>query len=255
MNRFIYSFFGIVGGLTIPFSWLLWRAFSTRKAWWLTWFKSEFKQHDQVYILLAFFSVTLLVAVGYFIGWMKDEEEQESKSIKDSHESLSQLASSDGLTGLYNARYVHDRLDIEIENAYRSPLTCLLLDIDHFKKINDTYGHPFGDTVLVQVAQILKKSIRRVDDVVGRLGGEEFIVILPHTPQDRALTVAERIRDAVESEDFKFDNKRVTVTVSIGVVSYPFEGLSDKKTMLKAVDEALYVAKRSGRNRVMVYTA
>lgn len=252
MTRFFYAFLGFFSGFLVPFVWLLIRAYSTRRDWWEKWLHNEFRKHDEVYLVLSIVAVGAFSLMGYFLGKLKDDAEMETSRVRDTNVQLSELASTDGLTGLFNTRYIHERLDVEIENAFRSPLTCLLVDIDHFKKINDNYGHPFGDEVLVTVSSLLKNAVRGAD-AVGRLGGEEFLVLLPHTPGDSALNVAERIRFGVESQPFVYQEKSVNVTVSVGVVSYPSPALQTKEDMMKAVDQALYAAKKGGRNRIVIW--
>jgi diguanylate cyclase (GGDEF)-like protein len=253
-RRFLYSFYGIVWGLSVPGVWFLWRAFSARKKWWITFTQTEMHAHYEVYICLAAVAVALFAIIGYWLGKRRHELIEHAESIQVANAELEQLATTDALTGLFNPRYMTERLEIELENALRSPLTCLLIDVDHFKKINDTHGHPFGDAVLVAVASAMRRSVRRVDSV-GRLGGEEFLVILPDTPATRATIVAERIREAVAAEAVEQDGKSVRATVSVGVVTYPADGLTDRATLLKAADSALYAAKRAGRNRVMIWEA
>jgi diguanylate cyclase (GGDEF)-like protein len=143
---------------------------------------------------------------------------------------------------------------METAHERLAPLACLLVDVDHFKRINDTYGHPYGDFVLVTVAKLLRKLVRRLD-AVGRLGGEEFLIVMPNTPQEAAMAVAERIRQVVGDEIFLANEKHVKVTVSIGVVRFPSSELNDKESLFKAVDEALYAAKNNGRNRVITWNS
>lgn len=164
-DRVLYSLIGSVVGLTIPFDWLLWRAFSARKDWWMSWLKTEFTRHGSTYILMAVLAVAVFAALGYFLGQQRDEMTEESEQARSNNAELSALANTDGLTGLLNARAVHEQLEFEMENSYRTPLTILLLDIDHFKKINDTYGHPFGDDVLAGVARLVRGNVRRSDPV------------------------------------------------------------------------------------------
>jgi len=201
-------------------------------------------RHGNVYLTLAICAVAVFGILGYLIGQQRSDFFEEAESIKGANAELEHLAATDGLTGLLNARTVRERLQIELENAYRAPLACLIIDLDHFKKINDKHGHPYGDAVLVDFSAILKKAVRRID-VVGRLGGEEFIVILPDTAVDRALMVAERIRTMVKAE--------TNVTASIGVAVHPTEELRDGPALLQAADEALYEAKKAGRNRVVLW--
>ncbi|MCG3205155.1 MAG: hypothetical protein KCHDKBKB_01873 [Elusimicrobia bacterium] len=252
VGRLLFSIGGILAGLMVPFSWFLWRAFSSRHEWWMAFLKKEMSHHHEIYICTGLFSVMIFSIVGYLLGKKNDDLRLESKNVEDSNRTLNHLATTDGLTGLFNARYMNDRMNIEIEGSRISPLTCLLVDVDHFKRINDGYGHPFGDEVLVRVAQIMKQSARRIDPV-GRMGGEEFLVLLPGAPCRRAQEIAQKIRRDVSNEPFLFEGKPVHVTVSVGLATCPSIGISNQSELLHAVDEALYSAKRSGRNRVVAW--
>lgn len=163
------------------------------------------------------------------------------------HEETERLATTDGLTGLLNRRTFNTVLDRRFREAdrYRRPLSLLLLDIDHFKKVNDTHGHPAGDAVLRGVARIAQRCARETD-AVARYGGEELALILPETDADGARAVAERIRKAVEAAQHPTEQGAVRVTVSIGVAT---QGPSPEE-MVEGADKALYRAKQGGRNRV-----
>lgn len=166
--------------------------------------------------------------------------------------SVRRLAETDGLTGALNYRRLHDQLRTEIARSHRygHALSVLMLDIDNFKQLNDTYGHPEGDRLLRQIAAILRSGARTVD-YVGRTGGEEFVILLPETSKDAAYGVAERIRCAVEAEAvLRIRDETVRKTVSIGVAAYPEDALSADE-LLQRADEALYRAKRSGKNCVI----
>jgi diguanylate cyclase (GGDEF)-like protein len=191
---------------------------------------------------------------GYFLGRHSDNIGDYSDSVQETLEKVNQLAITDALTSVHNARYLHDQLSTETESAkrYNTPLTCLMLDIDDFKAVNDKFGHPTGDIILMTLAKVLRQCVRRVD-IVGRLGGEEFLVVMPHTSCDIAFPVAERIRQTVECLPFKSGTQDISVTVSIGVACYPASGIADKSDLLKAADDALYEAKRSGKNRTVVW--
>lgn len=249
--RILYSLYGTLAGLTIPSGWFLWRAFVSRREWWLKWGHAELTRNAEIYIVLSIFAVLGFALLGYLIGSHKSNLLEETENIHDEKRELEELASTDGLTGLFNARTMRDRLAIEIENAHRSPLTVLLIDLDFFKKINDRFGHPFGDAVLIKAAEIMKRTVRRMDSV-GRMGGEEFLIILPDTAAERGLDVAERVREALQKEPFVFDGQSARVTASIGV-AVTSESIRDGVTLLKIVDEALYDAKNSGRNRVVLW--
>ncbi|MDI6739981.1 MAG: diguanylate cyclase, partial [Candidatus Edwardsbacteria bacterium] len=170
------------------------------------------------------------------------------------YEQTEQLAVTDGLTGVFNHRYFQEFLERELNRAkrYRHTLSLIMLDIDHFKDVNDTMGHPTGDCVLQQVAAALKKQARDVD-LVARYGGEEFMVVLPETGKREAQNIANRIR--VQVRDFIFKDERQRdlrrVTVSLGVASFPEDG-ADKNELIDYVDKALYRAKAGGRDQVKV---
>jgi two-component system, cell cycle response regulator len=164
-------------------------------------------------------------------------------------------AATDGLTGLPNRRAFVEKLDEMLHRAARfgTPVSMLMLDVDHFKKVNDTYGHPVGDQVLRRLAGLLHESIREAVDIAARFGGEEFAVLLENTAMDGALNLAERLRSGLEDETFiHMEGSQATqfhVTVSIGVASYPEAG--DAMVLVGRADEALYKAKETGRNRVI----
>jgi diguanylate cyclase (GGDEF)-like protein len=156
----------------------------------------------------------------------------------------------DGLTGLPNRAAFDERLELEARrfHRYRRPVALLVLDLDHFKAVNDTYGHPTGDAVLQRVADLLRANTRD-PDIPARYGGEEMVVILPETMLRPAIEVAERIRAAVEATRFDHEGRSIDLTVSIGVSACP-ECVDDPADLLRAADDALYQAKRDGRNRV-----
>jgi two-component system, cell cycle response regulator len=162
---------------------------------------------------------------------------------------LEQLSRTDSLTGLLNHKSIKERITEEFRRAQRhgDPLGVLMVDLDHFKLLNDRRGHPFGDRVLLRVAAALTEAVRETD-LCGRYGGEEFAVVLPRTSLNGALTVAERIRASVELADF--DGERMTL--SVGVAGFPGSA-SNPELLLRAADEALYANKREGRNRTQIY--
>ncbi|MDD4803401.1 MAG: diguanylate cyclase [Syntrophomonas sp.] len=179
---------------------------------------------------------------------MEEELRLKNRQLNVLNQMLEIYASTDGVTNIYNHRYIIEKLQFEVERIkrYPQPLSILLLDIDHFKKVNDNYGHPTGDQVLRGVADIIKANLREVDQV-GRYGGEEYLAILPQTEKDCAFQVAERIRHHIEKENFT-DNG-IKITISIGVAQYKNEGL---EIFVNRADERMYLAKTKGRNRVEV---
>ena len=164
------------------------------------------------------------------------------------------MATYDTLTGLCNRRYFEERLAIEADRSLKAtlPLSLVMVDIDHFKRVNDTFGHTEGDRVLREISSVLKSSVRRKDLVV-RYGGEEFILILPETNLEESYTIAERIRRAVETTPFKIGNIRLSLTISLGISNFPSHGARSKEEMVEMADQALYDAKRGGRNRVCIF--
>lgn len=165
-------------------------------------------------------------------------------------EELKNLTIIDDLTGLFNSRqfYRHIRQEIERSNRYFRPLSLILMDIDNFKSLNDTYGHLCGDEILAGMGKIIKSAIRK-QDIAFRYAGDEFTIILPETGIEKAIAVAERVRRAVENETQVFSiSGHLKVTVSIGVVEY----LTDEeiKTFVHRADSAMYASKRKGRNKI-----
>ncbi|HEY5039427.1 MAG TPA: GGDEF domain-containing protein [bacterium] len=164
----------------------------------------------------------------------------------------SQEAQTDPLTGLGNHRFLHETFRTQYQNrkSDSDPISCLMVDLDFFKKVNDNYGHPFGDEVLEIFANLIEKVIRP-GDIPTRYGGEEFMCVLPHCGKEEARQVAERVRQEMESYVFYFKKSQIRITVSIGVATD--EGLKkDYKDLIRLADRALYRAKEQGRNRVAV---
>src|SRR6185369_15445540 len=173
--------------------------------------------------------------------------------LKRSNELLLELSNTDHLTGLFNRRYLMEALDKEIHRSIRKGgnLSLLIMDIDHFKKVNDTYGHLQGDAVLQRVALNLQKELRSYD-IAARYGGEEFIAVLPDATLKESIFVAERIRMSIH--DIKFDGELspLSITASLGVASFSAQNCNNVDGFIKLADDALYLAKSKGRNRVEI---
>lgn len=174
------------------------------------------------------------------------------------HDELYRLATRDRFLGIYNKSYCMEKLRKEIINSrrYRKEFSLILFDIDHFKTINDTHGHPAGDAVLKQLSALTENCLREVD-TLGRYGGEEFIVILPETDINLGALVAERIRATVHSATFSYKSISISVTVSLGIsslVQLPEESLTPER-LIEQADASLYQAKQGGRNRVCQWTS
>lgn len=171
------------------------------------------------------------------------------------HQQMQDLASHDGLTGLLNRRALEEVLSRELKACarYRASACLILMDVDHFKRVNDLFGHVGGDEVLKAVAAIMQQAIRDTDSV-GRYGGEEFGIVLPHTDLDRAAVLAERLRDHIERQEFDADGGRVRITVSLGIAQLPERTIQTVSEWMAAADAALYEAKGGGRNGVVIHT-
>jgi diguanylate cyclase (GGDEF)-like protein len=168
--------------------------------------------------------------------------------------SIKNIALFDTLTGLYNRRYFEERLGLEAQKSFYggTALSLVMIDIDHFKRVNDTFGHTEGDKVLREISGLLKTSIRK-KDTVARYGGEEFILILPEAGLDESSMIAERIRRLVESTSFEVSDARLNLTVSLGISNFPNHRARSKEELVKMADQALYDAKRGGRNQLCIY--
>lgn len=182
--------------------------------------------------------------VTHFLFIERDSSERKQKERQLYHD-----ATIDSLTGIFNRHHTYQIAKHAIEKAsrYQTELSFMLLDIDHFKKVNDTYGHPVGDKVLKQLAQLLSSDIRAVD-TVGRVGGEEFCVLLPEIDEVSATEIAERIRHNVEEFDWSSLGLKHPLTISIGLTHFDRDNLD---SLIKKADVALYNAKNQGRNRVV----
>ncbi|HEX2693781.1 MAG TPA: PleD family two-component system response regulator [Gemmatimonadaceae bacterium] len=172
--------------------------------------------------------------------------------LNQANEKLRTISLTDGLTGIENRRSLEERLKEVWSHSVRlhEPIALVMCDIDKFKSVNDTYGHLVGDEVLKEFARILKDEAREIDRV-GRYGGEEFLLILPGTVLDAAVTFAERLREKVENHTFAYEGGTLRRTMSCGVAGSPHPRVKDQEALVRAADDALYVAKETGRNKVI----
>jgi len=163
-------------------------------------------------------------------------------------------ATHDTLTNLFNRRQFEERLGTETKKAFESQsnLSIIMVDIDHFKKVNDTFGHDGGDKVLREIASLLKNSVRQ-QDTVARYGGEEFVLLLPGVSLDPTNMVAERIRRLVENTLFDMGQTQIHITISLGISNFPIHRVKSKEELVKMADLALYEAKKGGRNQVYIF--
>jgi diguanylate cyclase (GGDEF)-like protein len=178
---------------------------------------------------------------------------QNSKKLYRANSELSRLAFEDSLTGLHNMRYFHDYFEREIQRSirYKTCFSLILLDLDNFKNINDTYGHPAGDRVLQYIAEVISGSLRQVD-LAARYGGEEFAVFLPETNRDEAMVIAERLRHQIETHNTPWQKHKIKVTASIGVTTLcPENNIAYQDEVIARADHAMYEAKNNGKNRIL----
>ena len=199
---------------------------------------------------LTLFALTYFIYYAYrAIRWQEEQMMAENSLLRDGYKELEKQAVQDQLTTLYNRYKIENVIALELERTLRhkTPFSVILVDIDHFKPINDTHGHSVGDTVLQEFSQVLINNARNLDSI-GRWGGEEFIIILPETNKIGASTLAEKLRKSIEAQDFHND---LRITASFGVSAH--EDLETFQSLLERTDKALYSSKQNGRNRITVY--
>ena len=184
---------------------------------------------------------------------LQDDLQLKNDQLEDLLKEVEKKAITDPLTGLFNRRYFNDALDKELSRSlrYNEPLTCMMLDIDFFKSVNDNYGHQVGDFVLSEIGKILMESVRMIE-VASRYGGEEFTLLFPKTTIKDSLKPANRILEGIATHHFDGVAKDRIITVSIGVAGIPDPLIHDRENLVKCADHALYKAKRGGRNRIEV---
>ncbi len=206
--------------------------------------EKQMKINRWIFLLLSLVTISLVLwALYYMAGQMVNQ-------LQIAQEQLREASITDPLTGMKNRRFIMERLEDEFQRSQRlmTPLGLIMIDIDHFKSINDTYGHLFGDYVLKAVAGLIVEN-KRIYDIAGRFGGEEFLIVAPEVLPEDIVNLAERIRVIIEQEVMEDKGNVVKVTISIGMAVMNSEDISSE-TLLSRADNALYKAKREGRNRV-----
>ena len=195
-----------------------------------------------------------LAATNVLLEAANAELSAKKEELSEANEKLRRISLTDGLTDIDNRRCLEDRLHEMWQHSLRlhEPIALIMCDIDKFKSVNDKFGHQAGDSVLKEVAKLLKEEAREIDRV-GRYGGEEFLLILSGTVLDAAVTFAERLREKVEGHTFSYAGGTLRRTMSCGVAAAPHPRVKDQEALLRAADDALYVAKETGRNRVVRY--
>ena len=212
--------------------------------------RRQMKTNKIIIAAASIVTVSVLIIIFYFMV------NRLAKKLAAAQETIARMAVTDELTRLYNRRYFHVSLDREISRSrrYARPISLLMMDIDHFKQVNDNFGHLVGDEVIAGVAGVLRQ-VTRVTDIAARYGGEEFAVILPETDRNKAFDCARKLRKKIEAKTFMVpDGRTIQVTVSVGVASLPANETAvdadHADTLVNSADKALYEAKEDGRNRV-----
>jgi len=210
--------------------------------------------HDRSYTMAALFLAAVLV-----LGIALACATRLMRLLEGAHDKIATLTTHDDLTGLPNRSWFFDRLDEEVDRArrYGNKLSLVMVDLDHFRQVNDSFGHPLGDLALAEVARLLAANIR-TSDVVARYGGEEFMIILPEADAGQAAQAAEKLRMVVEVNDISLEGPEVKVTISCGVADlasvHPERG-SLRDALVMAADRAMHRAKLNGRNQVLMHVA
>lgn len=215
------------------------------------WLANDVTEHLDFYVYMVLSTPTAFGIFGAYLGRLQDEIISQKQSLEMLNTLLKAQSMTDDTTGLFNHRHLMEEIEKELTRArrYKRFLSGMMVDIDNFKEINDYYGHLTGDSVLREVAELLKKSLRKVD-IVGRYGGDEFLIILPETNGDVALAVAQRIQKDIQQHRFRTMRDYITVSVSIGVVHFSDSKDFDKTAFVEKLDEAMYKAKSLGKDRI-----
>ncbi|HVE14099.1 MAG TPA: GGDEF domain-containing protein, partial [Elusimicrobiota bacterium] len=254
----LYPCVGFILGLGSPagaFILRFWLAAPLLKSLWL---RSELSYNLVFYLYMGIGTVTAFVIFGYSLGVLSEGQRVHNKNLRRRVDELRIKSVTDGLTGVFSHAYLQENLQLEIQRSRRHAraLSVMILDLDDFKKVNDTHGHLFGDRVLKEVAETVNMNVRQ-EDVFGRYGGEEFMVIMPAADMATAQRVAERVRRAVARAaivdrrvGFQASGEPVHMTVSIGLASLADSPEDDGLALIHRADRCLYRAKKLGKNRV-----
>lgn len=211
-----------------------------------------FKKGGVDYVTKPFHEAELLMRIQTHmeLKLSRDLLTEKNRELSEAYETIEQLALTDSLTGLANRRNIMNLMAIEVSRSARSGsnFSLIMCDIDFFKKVNDAYGHDTGDYVLKMVAEVMMTSLRQ-QDVISRWGGEEFLIMLPYTDLQKAVAVAEKLRESIKNTEMNFAGEKFSITMTFGVSSFD-KNLGLEKA-IKRADDALYLGKQTGRNRVL----
>jgi diguanylate cyclase (GGDEF)-like protein len=210
------------------------------------WIRNELRYNFLFYAYMGIGTITSFIAFGYALGLRSEVQRVRNRVLSARIDELHLKSVTDSLTGAYTHGYLHEILELEIQKSLtmKSPLSVLIIDIDDFKKINDSHGHLFGDRVIKETAETITTNIR-AEDILGRYGGDEFLVIMPTADKDTARQVAERICRSIAQNGY-------LATVSIGATTFTGHDIVDVKTLIEQADTNLYQAKHEGKNQVTV---
>ncbi|OIO10657.1 MAG: hypothetical protein AUJ52_03605 [Elusimicrobia bacterium CG1_02_63_36] len=248
----LYPLIGAGLGVLTPVGAFLLRYLQADPVLKMLWARSELAYNSVFYLYMLIGATITMILFGYAVGILSESQRVHNRSLRDRVVDLHLRSVTDSLTGAYSHGYLQETVAIELDSAMRrrTPLSVLMLDLDDFKKINDTRGHLFGDRVLKEVTETVNMSIRD-EDVLGRYGGEEFMVVMPGANRDVAKTVAERICRSIARAHIGDEDGGVRATVSIGIATFAGEGKLDPLRLVDEADKKLYEAKHSGKNRVV----
>ena len=258
-RRWLGPVWGLLGAIVAPLGWLL-VEIPYRGLWSMAEVAHEVQSSLLLFAYMTVGSAVVLALAGYFLGRAFDEvvrERREAQIQASKMEGLNlrleAMSVTDDLTGMYTRRYFFDRCEEYLRAARRHglPLSLMMIDIDHFKRVNDDFGHQMGDTVLREVAGLIHGALR-ASDICARYGGEEFVILLPYTEEGEALTLAHRLLETVACHLFPVREDIGRVTISVGLSCLDMDHPVGVEALISRADGALYRAKREGRNRVCV---
>ena len=248
--RHIGAVLGVLLGFGAPLGAILFRPILAGEMSY-EWIRQDIIRYVDFYVYMAFSTPLVFGLFGAYLGYLNDEIQCQKTSLENINTLLKDQSMTDDATGLYNHRHLMEVIEKELMRAkrYSRFLSGMMVDVDDFKSINDYYGHLIGDSVLREMAAILKNDVRKVD-LVGRYGGDEFVVLLPETSGELARNVANRIQKDVRQYRFKTLRDYISVSVSIGVVHFSDVKDFDKLLFVEKLDEAMYKAKSMGKDRI-----
>ena len=241
---------GILLGLGAPIGSLFLKIVWGRQEQIVSLISNDWTANQWFYTYMTVGTVLVLSVVGWWVGTLQSKLSAKTEDFSLKARVLEDLSVRDSLTGLFNYGHIRDKLVLEMERSRRfhAPLSCLMLDIDNLKEINDGHGHLAGDATIRQVSNWIQKEVRNIDTLT-RYGGDEFLLIMPATGPEDAVTEAERIRKLVKENAVVYEGGPLRVSLSVGVATFPYSNVVDTDTLVAAADQAVYQSKIMGRDR------